>query len=428
MEEHGLALGDHVRVLWKKSWVQGTVLPSPNGENSFLTLKLSNGYNTGLAWNQIEKIEKLPAPASAPKPKAPLPGLPEDKPHLSLIAAGGTIGSKVDYKNQGVSALMTAEELVALIPEIGAFAVFGSIVSPFSKLSENISPPDWIQLAKVCFDEIRKPEVKGVLLTHGTDTLHYTAAALSFMIRDLNKPIVLVGAQRSSDRGSSDAPSNLISASHVALADVAEVGICMHATTSDEDCLFNRGTRVRKLHSSRRDAFRPINDLPIAQVSQAGEIKWLGTHTPRNESREPKLVAEFEEKIALIKFTPGAAPSILDFHIQSGMKGILIEGTGLGHVSEEWIPVIQKATDAGIPVFVTSQTMYGRVNMNVYSNGRMMQKAGAVGLEDMLTEVAFVKLGWILAQEKDPQKVREMMLTPYAGEISQTSRVDTFRY
>ncbi|MDP2666609.1 MAG: Glu-tRNA(Gln) amidotransferase subunit GatD [Candidatus Diapherotrites archaeon] len=418
--------GNHIHVFWKGEWVQGIVLPSPEGETDFLHLKLTNGYNTGLAWKEITDMKILPTPAPVIKEKIPIPPVPIDKPILSLIAAGGTIGSKVDYKTQGVSALMTPEELVALIPEIGSFATFGTIISPFSKLSENINPSDWIKLAQMCHAELIKPEVRGVLVTHGTDTLHYTAAALSFMLRDLTKPVVLVGSQRSSDRGSSDAPSNLICASRVALGEAAEVGICMHATTSDDYCFFTRGTRVRKMHSSRRDAFRPINDVPLAKVFMDGKVEWIGNFQRRDNTKTPILDAVFDTNVVLIKFVPGISPDTMDYHLSRGVKGFLIEGTGLGHVSEEWIPAIQRATDAGVPVFVTTQTLYGRVNLNVYSNGRMMQKAGAVGLEDMLPEVAYVKLGWVLGHTHEMEKVREMMHTDYAGETSSFSRVDTF--
>lgn len=429
---HALKAGDHIRAEWKNTHLEGIILPSPP-QSAFLSLKLSSGYNTGLSLSHVTGIEKHPSSANAfngsahgPAPSLKMHADSNSKPGLSLITAGGTIGARVDYTTSGVNALMTPDELLALIPEIGSFAHFHSVLSPFSKLSENIASEDWIQLAKICYEELRKPEVKGVLLTHGTDTLHYTAAALSFMLRNLNKPVVLVGAQRSSDRGSSDAPFNLICASRIALSDAAEVGICMHGTTSDDYCLFNRGTHVRKMHTSRRDAFRPINEPPIAKVFPDGKIDFLGTRTKRDESRALELDAVFDNKMVMIKSVPGRSPTTMDFHLKQGIKGLIIEGTALGHVSQEWIPAIKKATDQGVPVFVTTQNAYGRVNLNVYSTGRLMQEAGAVGLEDMLSEVAYVKLGWVLAHTHDPKKIKEMMLTNYTGEITPASRVDTF--
>lgn len=436
LAQNGLKAGDLVHIEWKGVQVEGTILPPSNQNKSFLHIKLPSGYNTGLGIAHISRIEKMDngsvknAFGETAKNNAPPieHAGSESKPGLSLVAAGGTIGSKTDYKTGGVSALMTSDELMALIPEIGGFAHFHSILSPFSKLSENMGPQDWIQLATICHHELNKPEVKGVLLTHGTDTLHYTAAALSFMLRNVNKPVVLIGAQRSSDRGSSDATLNLIEASRIALSDAAEVGICMHGTTSDDYCLFNRGTRVRKMHSSRRDAFRPINDLPIAKINAEGKIDFFGNYRKRDETKKVELDAVFEEKIGLIKSVPGKIPCVIEHFLSQGIKGIVIEGTGLGHVSEAWIPSIKKAMEQNVSIFITSQTIYGRVNLNVYSTGRMMQEAGAVGLEDMLSEVAYVKLGWVLGHTKDIQKVKEMMLTSYAGEISPTSRTDTFLY
>ena len=434
MIEKKLSVGDHVHVVWKGLEMKGIMLPQPNPEASpFLSLKLSSGYNVGLALQHVSEIKKLEGQHEAFRLNSAEDAHGShvkalDKPGISLIRAGGTIGSKVDYATAGVSPLMTPNEMLALIPEIGSFAHFDSITSPFSKLSENISHEDWIVLAKACFKELQKDSVSGILLTHGTDTLHYTSAALSYMIQDLNKPIVLVGSQRSSDRGSSDANHNLICAAHMALSSVAEVGICMHATTSDTDCFFLRGTKVRKLHTSRRDAFRPINDVPIATVTTDGKIDFLSEYQKRDASRKPVLNAVFNPNVALIKTFPGMAKEMITCYVEKGIEGLVIEGTGLGHVHSDWIPVIHSLTQRGVPVFITSQTVYGRVNLNVYSNGRLMQEAGAVGLEDMPSETAYVKLGWVLAQTRDLNEVRRRMLTPISGDMAPSSRVDTFRY
>ncbi len=431
LAKHGLGVGDKIIATWKNTHVEGTILPQTSGSSPFLHIKLASGYNTGLGIEHISAVQKEKTPTQTFDTFSPQEHVEKKSankhPQLSLITAGGTIGSKVDYKKAGTSPLMSSEEIVGMIPEIGEFAQFGSIVSPFSKLSGKMEPEDWIQLAHACEHELNKPEIKGVLLTHGTDTLHYTAAALSFMLRGLHKPLVLVGAQRSSDRGSSDTQFNLISACHVALSDMAEVGICMHETTSDDTCIFTRGTKVRKMHSSRRDAFRPINDIPLARITpHSGEVKMLQHATPRRENGKVELDAVFEKNIALIKVYPGMPKELLEFYAQRGVKGIILEATGLGHTHTDLHPTIQHLTQKGVPVFVTTQTMYGRVNLNVYSYGRQLLEAGAVGLEDMLPEVAYVKLGWVLAHTRDPAKVREMMLTPYAGEITPQSRVDAF--
>jgi glutamyl-tRNA(Gln) amidotransferase subunit D len=424
---HSLSLGDRVRVGWKGTSLEGVILPQPMHAN-VLVLKLDSGYNTGLSLGNIASIEKIqhtlvPKPHALSNDHAPHPS---DKPGFSVVGVGGTIVSKVDYEKGGVIAKLSPEELTRMVPEIGSFAQIRKIISPFTKMSEDMVPQDWLAIAKVCHEELNKPDVEGIVLTHGTDTLHYTAAALSFMLPDLKKPVVLVGSQRSSDRGSSDASMNLICAARTAISDIAEVGICMHGSTSDDYCFFNRGTAVRKMHTTRRDAFRPINRLPIAKITPDGFVEKLSGYRIR-EKGETGLDAVFEENVALIKVYPGMSPGVLDYYVSKGCKGFVIEGTGLGHVHTTHIlPAIQRVTGSGIPVFITSQTIYGRVNLNVYTNLRLLQDAGAIGLEDMTAETAYVKLGWVLAHTQEKEKVKEMMLHDYAGEISLSSRTDAF--
>ncbi len=427
LEHHTLTLGDRVRVNWKTTQLEGIILPQPTHGN-VLVLKLDSGYNTGLALGNISSIAKIQH-VSVPKShmtQGVHPPHSSDKPGFSVVGVGGTIVSKVDYEKGGVIAKLSPEELTRMVPEIGSFAQIRRIISPFTKMSEDMVPQDWIEMAKVCHEELNKPDVEGIILTHGTDTLHYTAAALSFMLPDLKKPVVLVGSQRSSDRGSSDASMNLICAAHAAISGMAEVGICMHGSTSDDYCLFNRGTAVRKMHTTRRDAFRPINRLPIAKISTDGFVEKLSEHRPRTNGNTG-LDAVFNENVALIKVYPGISPEVFDFYVNKGCRGFVIEATGLGHVhTTRIIPTIQRITQRGIPVFITAQTIYGRVNLNVYTNLRLLQDAGAVGLEDMTAETAYVKLGWVLAHTLDREKSKEMMLTNYAGEISPASRTDVF--
>jgi glutamyl-tRNA(Gln) amidotransferase subunit D len=251
------------------------------------------------------------------------------------------------------------------------------------------------------------------------------------MLKNLSKPVVLVGSQRSSDRGSSDAAMNLVCAAHVSVSDMAEVGICMHGSTDDHYCYFTRGTKVRKMHSTRRDAFRSINEPPLAKIHPNGKIDITNkNHKKRSDS---KVVADtkFEPKIALLKTYPGSEPEVINFLIKKGYKGFVIEGTGMGHVPTEaaksWIPVIKKAIKAGIPVVIATQTLYGRVNTKVYNNLRILfHEAGAIPAEDMLPETAYVKLGWVLGHTKNLEKVREMMLTNIAGEITERTEIETF--
>ncbi len=280
-----------------------------------------------------------------------------------------------------------------------------------------MDPETWQILARAVVEEI-EAGANGIIITHGTDTMMYTAAALSFMI-ETPVPVVLVGSQRSADRPSSDNAMNMICAALVAISDIAEVSVVMHGSTSDDFCEIHRGTKVRKMHTSRRDAFKSINFLPIGVVDyDAGEIETSIDYIRRGE-KPLKFKPGMEPKCALVKFTPGADPNILDYYINSGYRGLVLEGTGLGHVSTKWIPMIRKATDAKIPVIVTSQCLNGRICDLVYDTGRDMLKAGAIEGEDILPETALVKLMWVLGQTDNFGEVIEMLREDLSGEITE---------
>jgi len=273
---------------------------------------------------------------------------------------------------------------------------------------------------------------KGVIITQGTDTLHFTSAALSFMLKNLYKPVIFTASQRSSDRGSSDASMNLVCSAYSAISDIAEVGTCMHGSTDDHYCYFIRGTKVRKMHSTRRDAFRSINEIPLAKVYPDGKIDILNkNHKKRDDDKEVIADVKFEPKIALLKIYPGSEPEVLELLVKKGYKGFVLEGTGMGHVptsaEKSWIPTIKKLIKDGIPVVIAPQTIYGRINTNVYTNLRILfHEAKAIPAEDMLPETAYIKLGWLLAHYKDIENIRKMMLTNIAGEITKRTEIDTF--
>jgi glutamyl-tRNA(Gln) amidotransferase subunit D len=287
--------------------------------------------------------------------------------------------------------------------------------------SESMTSEHWIKIAETVKKMLDEPEIKGVIITHGTDTLHYTAAALSFFLRNLTKPVVLTYSQRSIDRGSSDARLNLQCAVRMALSDAAEVMLVGHATLNDDFCHALRGTKVRKMHSSRRDTFQPVNCEPIANVWPE-RVEFLQAYKKRSEGKTEIDVA-FTDKIALVKFYPGQTADILDFYALK-YKGIVIEATGFGHLptteaSHNWLPALKKHIRNGFVVCVAGQTIYGRVDPWVYSNGRELQEAGVIFLEDMLAETAFVKLGWVLGHYGWKAHVREKMLENVAGELNE---------
>ncbi|OGI12489.1 glutamyl-tRNA(Gln) amidotransferase subunit D, partial [Candidatus Micrarchaeota archaeon RBG_16_36_9] len=351
------------------------------------------------------------------------------KPRVSLISTGGTIVSKVDYKTGGVSALEKPEELLMNIPELKDIVFIESVKTPFSKMSEDFNFKDWQKLAQTIAIELNKSQ--GVIVAHGTDTMHFTSAALSFMLKNLSKPVVLTGSQRSSDRGSSDAFMNIVCSAHTSISDIAEIGICMHATVDDHYCYFTRGTKARKMHATRRDAFRSINEIPIAKVWPNGKIDVLNKNYKKRSDEKVVADIKFEPRVALLKAYPGSEPEILEFLVKKGYKGFVIEGTGMGHVptlaEKSWIPMIKKLIKDGIPVVIAPQTIYGRINTDVYSNLRTLyHEAKAIPGEDMIPETAYVKLGWVLGHTKDLDEIREMMLTNIAGEITERNEIDTF--
>jgi glutamyl-tRNA(Gln) amidotransferase subunit D len=408
--------GDLVRVVKDGRGYEGIVMPSRSDK---VVLKLKNGYNVGLSLDGT-KVELLEHASQPPKPARrehpPGPGLP----NVSILSTGGTIASRVDYRTGAVSSQFTADDILDAIPELTDIANFnGKVLSMI--FSEDMDASTWQSLARACYEEI-KNGADGIIVTHGTDTLSYTAAALSFMVRS-PVPIVLVGAQRSSDRPSSDNAMNMICAAKVATSDIAGVTVVMHGETSDDFCYVHRGTKVRKLHTSMRTAFRSVNVPPIASVDYSTRaITKITVHPVRGE-KELMLTDNMEPRCALVKFYPGMSPDIIDYYREKGYKGIVLEGTGLGHVSTKWIPTIEKAISDGMAIVMTSQCINGRICDRVYSTGIDLLKAGVIEGEDMLPETALVKLMWALGQARDADEVKRMMHTDYAGEIHWRSTV-----
>ena len=423
--------GDKLKLTTKDgSTYTGILMPrSELADERHVVIKLDSGYNVGIDREKITGIEL--ALCSIPKEKFELKKTAPDesKPKISILATGGTIASRVDYITGGVISAFSADEIISAVPELEEIAnVSGRQI--FNKFSENITPDDWAAIASAVYEEIKKGAC-GIVVTHGTDTMGYTAAALSFMLKT-PVPVVITGAQRSSDRGSSDAAVNLINAAAAAAKlKTGGVFVVMHGESSDSFSLIHPGTKVKKLHSSRRDAFKTVNDFPIGKVEN-GSIEYFKNSNyhkefiekQKNKNSELKLDVKLEKKVALIKYFPGMTQDVIENLINSGYKGIIIEGTGLGHVNENLIGTLKKAVDNGIFVFMAIQTMHGRVNMRVYSTGRNLLNAGVASCEDMLSETALVKLMWILGHTNKPEKVREMMLTNYAGEISGKSNVE----
>lgn len=432
MKRHRISVGDIVRAEYDGIAVEGELMPKTEaGSPDTVVIKLKSGYNVGLDFSRVRLTRVAQGSPPKPFPKSS-PTAGRGLPKVSLIYTGGTIGSKLDYRTGGVHMLLEPEELFYEVPELSRIADI-KVSNPFSMSSEDMASLEWQAIAKEIASELNSG-ARGVVVTIGTDTMHYAAAALSFMLQEPNAPVVLTGAQRSSDRGASDAFVNLICSAHIAASsDISGVGICMHSSSSDDMCHFLSGVKSRKMHSSRRDAFRPINGRPIAHAWKDGRIEYIGTHRTISGKRQ-KVVPKtaFESRVALVKAYPGSDPGVIGFYVKKGCRGIIIEGTGLGHApvspsekENSWLQHIKDAIDSGVVVGMTTQAIYGRVNANVYRNLRMLSAAGAVYCEDMLPETAYVKLGWLLGNYS-AREAAGMLVKNMVGEISQRLELGDF--
>ncbi|MBS3131605.1 Glu-tRNA(Gln) amidotransferase subunit GatD [Candidatus Woesearchaeota archaeon] len=424
--------GDIVKVITEDEEIEGILMPRPEILGQDVTVvKLGNGYNIGILNKKIKKIEAIEKYKLKKTEKKKLE-FNKSLPIVSILSFGGTISSKVDYRTGGVHADYTAEDFVEMCPEIKRIAnIRARKVTGI--MSEDMNHEDWKLMAREVAKELNS-DAAGVVVTQGTDTLHYSTAALSFFLENKNKPVVFTAAQRSIDRGSSDALMNLICAvTAAAKSDIAEVMVCMHGTINDDYCILVRGTKVRKMHTSRRDAFRPINEMPLAKVYD-DKIEITNKNYKKRNDGKAKVNDAFENKVGLLLIHPGMNPDIMDFFIEKKYKGIVLATTALGHVPTErknfsLLEKLKKAIGSGILVVISSQALYGRVHPYVYTNLRKLSlDLNAVFVEDMLPETAYVKLGWALGQAKDREKAKEIMLKNIAGEMTERSDAGSFLY
>ncbi len=398
---------------------RGIILPrSETADARHIVLKLDNGYNIGIAVSQIHRItERSRKEANY---KIPEKNFPHDplKPNVKLLGTGGTIASRLDYRTGAVIPAFSPGELYGSVPELAEICNLET-EKLFGVFSENMGPEQWITTAKAIGQEI-KNGIDGIVIGHGTDVMHHTAAILSFMVQNSPVPIVMVGSQRSSDRPSSDAALNLIHAVKAAAeSDIAEVIVSMFGPTSDQYGLLHRGTRVRKMHSSYRSTFRTIGDIPLAMIDRNKITALRHDYNPRRKDRHVTINTAYEEKVSIVYYYPNMRPDIIEALIENGYRGIVIAGTGLGHVNKPVYPALKKAKEADVAVFMTVQTLWGYVQMYVYETGREMMQLGVIPTANMLPEVAYVKLCWALGQTTDLAEVKKIMLTPVSGEITE---------
>lgn len=415
LEDAKIQVGDIIQVSLGDKVYKGILMPHHEFSGSnIITVKVETGYNIGVAVEDKTEFNLLTKPSGLDKKREDALHS-EDKPTVSILGTGGTIASYVDYRTGAVHPALDATDLAYSVPELAEMCNIRAKLL-FNIFSEDMKVEHWQKLALEVAKELNSG-VKGVIVAHGTDTMGYTSAALSFMLSNLTGPVILVGAQRSSDRPSSDANLNLVSAAHLAInSDLGEVVVLMHGESADTYVTIHRGTRVRKMHTSRRDAFRTINEEPLGSVR---EKKILYSQPYKKGGSDGVEVDEqMESMVGVFYSYPGIR--VEDFeNFAEKNKGIVIAGTGLGHVPQALLNSIKKAVSSGIHVVMTSQCLFGRVNMNVYSTGRDLLKAGVISGEDMLPETAYIKLMWVLGRTQDPDDVKKLMDTNLAGEMNE---------
>ncbi len=416
--------GDKVKILTKEKEIEGILMPNESKDSIFI--KLDNGYNIGIDKKKIKKTEVLEKKKEKEEEKEKI----KEKKGLKKIAilhTGGTIASKVDYDSGAVTAKFSAEDMIGMFPELAEIAnIETELVA--NMMSEDIMFSDYQKLV----DAIKKHAesgADGIIIGHGTDTLAHTAAALSFMFEKINIPILVVGSQRSTDRGSTDGAINLICASEfISKSDFIGVAVCLHDSSNDNKCAILPGTKTRKMHTSRRDAFKAINDSPIALVEyKTRKIEYLKKDYKKKSDDNNTIIKEkFSDEVGLIKTHTNMKPELFEFFTKN-YKAFVIEATGLGQAptnlgdknlkNHETLKSFIK--EGGI-VAITSQCLYGRVHPNVYTNLRRLSEIGCIFCEDMLPETAFLKLAWLLGNY-DKEKTRELLPKNLRGEITERS-------
>jgi len=415
LQQKDVNVGDSIKVISDLTYT-GILMPRyETSEDSHIVLKLKSGYNIGIELDEIKDIEKISSPeevAIEENVKKTDSALPK----ILLLSTGGTIASKVDYRTGAVTPALTAADLNDAVPEIAKIANIDAEVL-FSEYSENLQPEHWVETAKK-IQSVVDLDYKGVIVAHGTDTMHYSSAFLSFALSGLKIPVVFVGSQRSSDRPSSDAASNLIAATRfIVQTDVNGIYVVMHHNESDETISCHLGTRVRKNHTSKRSAFETIGNDPAFLILDEKIIKNSRDEFFENQSFKPRL--GIDTQVALVKYHPGYEPRQIEALIDLGFKAIIFEGTGLGHVGKTMYDVIEKASTKGLFLGMTSQCIDGRVRMTVYESGRDLLELGITPLENMIPEVALVKTMWALGNSEDNDGLKKLLLENIASEFSE---------
>jgi len=414
LKSNSIVIGDSVRVESELVY-SGIIMPRyEHSDENHIVLKLNSGYNVGLELKKIQNIQKIGDNQKTKEIKKTFQKNPS-LPNILLLSTGGTIASKIDYRTGAVTPILTAEELNSSVPELSEIANIDTKVL-FSEYSENIMPNHWLNIAQQ-LAEFSTSDYSGIIIAHGTDTMHYTSSFLSFSLAGYPIPIVLVGSQRSSDRASSDAALNLIGAAQFIVGCKKNgVYVVMHNDESDVSIACHFGTRVRKNHTSKRSAFQTIGDTPSHIITNNNIQSNTNEDYFKVKNFTPKI--NLDSNVALVKYYPGYDPKLLDKIIDMGFRAIIFEGTGLGHIGRTMYESVKKAKEKGVFLGMTSQCIDGRISMTVYESGRDLLDLGIIPLENMIPEVALVKTMWALGQSQKNEEIKKILLDNIASEIT----------
>jgi glutamyl-tRNA(Gln) amidotransferase subunit D len=416
--KQGIRTWSKVRITKGNARYEGLLLPrSEHTDDVYVTLKVDTGYNLGVLIDDDTKIEEL----GYQKGSYQLPHINVERkkelPNVTLLGTGGTVASRLDYRTGSVLPAFTPEELFSAVPELIS-AVNLTPKTLYQILSENFRPEYWVKTAEAIGKEIESG-ADGVIIGHGTDTMCTTGAALSYFLQSLPVPVVLVGSQRSSDRPSSDGPRNILYAAMLAgRENFAEVVVCMHGGTSDSYNLVHRATRCRKMHSSRRDTFRTLDDIPLGKIDDSGVTWFKDDVRPRGRVKDFYLDAKIDPRVGMLYSYPGMSPDILDSMVDRGYHGVVIIGTGLGHVGTDMFPALERCQEEEIPVVLVVEPLFGYIQLRVYETGRDMLARGVIEGANMLPSAAYTKLIWVLGHTRNIEEVKRLMQTDVAGEIT----------
>jgi glutamyl-tRNA(Gln) amidotransferase subunit D len=423
--------GDRVKVVTSDEIKEGILMP--NQETDSVVIKLDNGYNVGIDNKKVKQIKIVEKYKAKEKTKSAIKK-DSKKPTITILHTGGTIASKVDYRSGAVYSSFNPEDLLEMFPELFDIANFDSRLIA-NMWSDDLRFKHFELIAKAIEKEVKKG-VDGIIIGMGTDNLAVASAALAFIVEQTPIPILLVGAQRSSDRGSSDAAMNLICAAEfITKTDFAGVAVCMHENSGDKSSAIFPATKTRKLHSSRRDALKPVNDTIIARIDyDSRKIEFIKKDYLKKEKRKLIIKPKMEDKVGLLKIHINMFPEL--FELYKNYKGLVIEGTGLGHtpgqvpneyckIHEKIYPAIKKVIASGCIVIMTTQCLFGKVHMHVYDKGVDLTNLDVIPGQDMLPETAFVKLAWLLGNYKKDE-VKEMIGKNLRGEINERLMKDEF--